>query len=100
MSKAKPLTVNRIERLNERGYYHDEHGLYLQVTKTGVKSWVLRYERQGKEHMLGLGPLHCVDLKEARERARVARRQLLDGIDPIEARKADKAVLTLLAART
>ncbi len=90
MRKKKPLTVKRIERLNERGYYHDEHGLYLQVTRTGARSWVLRYERQGTERMLGLGPLHCVDLKEARERARAARRQLLDGIDPIDARRAER----------
>jgi hypothetical protein len=44
--------------------------------------------------MYGLGPLHAVSLRDARERARKARLQLLDGLDPVsakhEARKAEK----------
>lgn len=49
---------------------------------------------------MGLGPLHTFDLKEARERARKARQQLLDGIDPVEARAAERAQRVLEAART
>ena len=37
---------------------------------------------------MGLGALHTVGLDEARERARLARLQLLDGIDPINAGRA------------
>ncbi|MCP3462649.1 Arm DNA-binding domain-containing protein [Bradyrhizobium sp. CCGUVB23] len=44
--------------------------------------WV-GYERNGRERWMGLGPLHTVSLQEARERARKARGQLLDGIDPL-----------------
>jgi Arm DNA-binding domain len=39
---------------------------------------------------MGLGPLHCVALAEARERARKARNLLLDGIDPLEHRRAQR----------
>jgi integrase len=39
---------------------------------------------------MGLGPLHTINLPEARERARKARQQLLDGVDPIEARLAER----------
>ena len=66
--------------------YGDGNGLYLQVNKDGVKSWLLRYERDGRERFMGLGPLHTINLDEARERARKARLSLLDGIDPLEAR--------------
>jgi hypothetical protein len=66
--------------------YGDGHGLYLQVTDASVRSWVFRYERGGREKMMGLGPLHTIDLTTARERARKARQQLLDGIDPLDAR--------------
>jgi integrase len=81
------------------GRYGDGHGLYLQVTDSGVKSWLLRYERNGRERWMGLGPLHTVSLHEARDRARRARQQLLDGIDPLEARKAQRAAQALAAAR-
>src|SRR5262249_51218018 len=60
----------------------------------------LRYVRAGKEHMLGLGPYHIVGLAEARERARAARLQLLDGVNPIEHRKAQKVAAAVAAAKT
>jgi integrase len=50
--------------------------------------------------MLGLGPLHTVTLAEARQRAKAARLQLLDGIDPVEDRKAKKLERVLASART
>ena len=49
---------------------------------------------------MGLGPLHTINLPEARERARRARQQLLDGIDPLEARAAAKNTAALAAARS
>ena len=93
------LSVKKIERLQERGRYRDNNGLYLQITEDGVRSWVFRYELNKQRRWMGLGPLHTVDLNEARERARKARQQLLDGIDPIAARKADLAAKALEAAK-
>ena len=40
---------------------------------------------------MGLGSTDLVSLAEAREKALACRRQLLDGIDPIEARQSRKA---------
>src|SRR5947209_7049840 len=81
------LTVKRIERLTAPGRYPDGHGLYLQVTPTGVKSWLHRYQRDGVEHWMGLGPLHTFTLDEARERARKQRQLIKDGIDPLQAKQ-------------
>ena len=39
-------------------------------------------------------------LKEARERARAARQLLADGVDPLNAKKADKTAKALAAAKT
>ncbi len=47
---------------------------------------------------MGLGPLHTVKLAEARESAREARKLVLEGIDPIEARNAKRAEARLAAA--
>jgi integrase len=94
------LTVKRVEKLVEPGRYLDEHGLYLQVISKTNRSWLLRYERAGRERWLGLGPAHAFDLHDARERAREARKLLADGIDPIEAKRADRAARKLATAKS
>lgn len=69
----------------------DGANLYLQVTRGEDgnirRSWVFRYELDGRRHDLGLGPLHALDLAEARIKARGLRQQLLDGIDPLGAKR-------------
>jgi integrase len=95
-----PLNARKVSTLKRPGRHGDGYGLYLQITTAGVKSWILRYERSGRERWLGLGPLHTVGLAGARERARKARLQLLDGIDPIEDKKARKATEALAAAKS
>src|SRR3954449_3946474 len=93
------LSAKGVANLKKPGRYGDGHGLYLQITPSGVRSWLLRYERNGRERWMGLGPLHTVSLTEARERARKARAQLLDGIDPLEAQKIDHPRRALEIAR-
>lgn len=85
------LTAKQVAMLTEPGRYGDGRGLYLQVTPAGVRSWLLRYERGGRERAMGLGPVDDFTLAEARERARKARQLLQDGIDPIDARKQERA---------
>lgn len=95
------LTAKRVARLLKKrpGRHHDGHGLHLQVTSPTNASWLLRYQRHGKEHWLGLGPIHTVSLADARMRARAGRLQLLDGIDPVQAKREAKAAAKLTAAR-
>jgi integrase len=73
------------------GDYCDGNGLYLQITKNGVKSWLFRYMRQGRARYMGLGPLHTIGLADARTRALECRRLLLDGIDPLDAKQKERA---------
>jgi integrase len=79
-----PLTIKSIPQLPV-GRHHDKDGLHLKITPT-AGSWLLRYQRDGKEHWLGLGPLRDFNLEEARDRARKARQGLRDNIDPIQAK--------------
>lgn len=60
----------------------DGQGLYLFVTKTGLKSWRLKYRFGGKEKKLVFGPFPAIGLREARDKRDEARKQLRDGIDP------------------
>jgi hypothetical protein len=70
----------------------------LRVTPEGTKNWVLRYMLHRKSHWMGLGPLTLYGLQEAREKALDARRKRHEGIDPIEARRAERAHQRLKAA--
>ena len=94
------LTQKRIQKLNTPGRYSDGHQLYLQVQSPTNKSWLFRYTFGGRERFMGLGPLHTIDLEEARERARQARKTLLDGADPLAVRAAEAGRRALEAART
>jgi integrase len=89
--RSMALTSKQVVKLTEAGRYGDGGGLYLQVTPTGSRSWLLRYERGGRERAMGLGPVKDFTLEEARERARRARQLLRDGVDPLEARAAERA---------
>jgi integrase len=66
----------------------DGGNLYLQLTRAEgdhvSRSWLFRYEIDGRRREMGLGPLHTRSLKQAREQAKWLRQQLLDGIDPLE----------------
>lgn len=84
MAGVEKLTAMKVARISKPGKYADGKGLYLQVTKALVKSWLFRYELHKVEHAMGLGPLHTVGLADARELARKARLLLNEGIDPMQ----------------
>ena len=69
------------------GRHGDGRGLFLYVKPTGARSWVLRYQVQGRRHDLGLGAYPDVTLAMARQKATEARRLILDGDDPIAKRR-------------
>ena len=96
------LTVRQVNTITESGRHRDSEvkGLYLQVTPKGVRSWVLRYARGGRERMMGLGPVGTFNLAEARARARQARQLLHDGKDPLAVRDAQRREQELQAAKS
>jgi Arm DNA-binding domain len=88
------LTAKTIEKLRKQpGRYLDEQvkGLMLVVAGPNSVNWTLRYEFGGREKWLGLGGLRDVPLAAARERARAKRLLLVDGIDPLDQKRAEKA---------
>lgn len=105
MPKAKghhvgnKLSAAFIRNASEPGLYADGHGLYLQVSSFETKAWVFRYMLDGVARKMGLGPIHTVSLAEARKRAAEARLRVLDGVDPIEDKRAKRARAKLEAAK-
>jgi hypothetical protein len=96
------LTAKKVERgLRKPGRYGDGHGLYLQFGEnvTSNRSWIFRLERDGREYTMGLGPVHTVPLSLAREMARAARLQLLNGVNPLQARRTARAQEAAVTAK-
>src|SRR6266542_6137764 len=84
------LTARQVQTLTTPGYFGDGFGLYLQVRQAGPKAGSTATKRNGRRRDLGFGGVAAVSLAEARERAADARRLLVRGIDPIEARRAER----------
>lgn len=76
------LSARKVVTLTAAGSYADGGGLYLQITPSGVKSWIFRFRWKDKRPEMGLGPLHAVSLAQAREAAGEARAAIAQGIDP------------------
>ncbi len=93
------LSALQVTKLTKPGLYGDGGGLTLQITATGAKSWLLRYMVAGKPHGMGLGPTHTVSLAEARQKALDARKLLIDGINPLAAKKQSKIAAALADAK-
>jgi integrase len=85
------LTAVAVTNAKAKGLHPDGAGLYLRITSTGTKSWILRFKRDGRTRDMGLGPLGLISLARARELAAEAGRQRLQGLDPIKARDAQRA---------
>ncbi|HIJ55372.1 MAG TPA: integrase arm-type DNA-binding domain-containing protein [Deltaproteobacteria bacterium] len=71
----------------------DTEGLFLLVSPAGGKWWRFKYRFGGKEKLISLGTYPEVGLAMARQRRDAARKQVADGIDPSQARKALKSAI-------
>ena len=93
------LSALQVTKFTKPGLYGDGGGLTLQITPTGAKSWLFRYMVAGKPFGMGLGPTHTVSLAEARQKALDARKLLIDGINPLAAKKQSKIAAALADAK-
>jgi len=70
----------------------DERGLHLSVYPNGSKLWQMRYRFEGKQKTASIGKYPEVSLAEAREKRDQMRKQVANGIDPVEAKRVTKQV--------
>jgi integrase len=94
------LSSLKVEKLRVSGLYSDGGGLYLRVAPGGSKGWIFRYKRGPRQRDMGLGALHTIGLREARQQAMECRCLLRAGVDPIDQRDADRGRAKRAAAAT
>lgn len=84
------------------GMHGDGGGLWLSVGRRGNKSWIFRFTSpiDGKPHEMGLGPLQTIGLADARIKALECRRQVLEGHDPLAAKRTAHRAAKLPAVKT
>jgi Arm DNA-binding domain len=73
--RNKALTPGLIKSIRVPGRYSDGNGLYLVVSPSGAKRWIMRIVIRGRRRDVGLGGLSLVSLNEARASARLHRRR-------------------------
>jgi len=81
------LTAVKVTKTTQPGFYADGGNLYIQISKSGCKSWIFRYKRNGRLRDMGLGSFPTVSLADARKRATAHRNTLTEGKDPLYAKK-------------
>lgn len=91
--KAIRAAIKQAADANKPHTVNDGGGLLLIARPDGVGWWRLRYWMDTRENRLSLGVYPEVTLAMARQRRDEAKRQIAEGIDPSEARKAGKAEL-------
>jgi integrase len=89
MARAtRRLSTRKVETIAKPGYHADGEGLYLVIDPSGARRWTFIYHSRGKRREMGLGRM---GLKDARGAADEVRRQIRKGIDPITARRNERA---------
>ena len=109
MARIGKLTAVEVAKAKGPAVLHDGGGPYLRVApnrkdrngneKSGAKSWVFRFQLNGKRRDMGLGPYPDISLSEARGRATDYRKQRHDGIDPLDAKIAQRQAQRLAVAK-
>lgn len=85
------LTPKQVALATKSGRLSDGGGLYLSIDGDR-KRWVFMYALRGRQREMGLGAAgkEGVSLAKARELASAARKQLAEGIDPLDTRHAEQ----------
>ena len=86
------LTALKIENLTKPGRYADGGGLYLNISKNHTKSWLFRYQIDGKRRWMGMGTYDKKSNTLAMARNRILEKQteVNRKEDPIDLRESNK----------
>jgi len=99
-----PLTDTFVKQIKHSGKpagdkHSDSHALFLFVNAAG-KYWRMSYRLHGKQRLLALGVYPAVTLAAARRARDEARALLASGIDPMQAKRDERAARATAAEST
>lgn len=82
-------TLQALKTTGERYAVHDSHcpGLVVRVGKNGTKTFAATYRYGVRQRRMTIGPYPIISLAEARDKARAAFREVLEGVDPKNVRR-------------
>jgi len=90
MGGVNKLSARKVATILRPGRVSDGAGLYLYVKKSGRKSWVFMWSKDGTRREMGLGGYPTISLGKAREIAQVQREIIAEGRDPLLLRRQSK----------
>ena len=82
MGNLSPMAVKHAKP----GKHADGGGLYLVVSPSGAKTWLLRTQHEGRRREYGLGSLAVLSLADARDKARETLKEVRNGGEGCRAR--------------
>lgn len=100
---VKPLSDVQIRNARPKKTMYrmtDGNGLYLLVQPHGAKLWRMDYSFNSIRRTLAFGAYPSVSLEQARKHREEARKLIVNGVDPSEAKKAQKTARVESAANT
>ncbi|MDK9697152.1 MAG: tyrosine-type recombinase/integrase [Siculibacillus sp.] len=86
------LNDRQVKAIKADGLHACGEGLYLQI-KGSARGWIFRYQTAGKRRDMGLGSTSEVGLKDARDAVEGAKRTIRAGLDPVDARRAERPTI-------
>ena len=83
--------LRKIRPRESRFELTDGKGLVLLILPSGRRSWLLRYQFEGKPHRITLGAYPAMSLLQARNEAEITKNIIKQGIDPTVKRTEEKS---------
>lgn len=102
---ATPLTDLRIKAAKPKDKPYqlaDGEGMYLEILPSGSKVWRMAYRQENRttSTRLTFGHYPAVGLADARRKRADTKKQMVEGVDPAQARRVEKAMSATAAANT
>ena len=90
MDKLTELTIRQAKPKLKQYKLFDGGGMFLLVHPNGSKYWRMKFNFEDKSKLASFGVWPDVSLKEARDKRYEAKKEIKDGINPIEEKRKER----------